>query len=491
MDKSIADYRNFETVAVKSALDENLLGLRTILGNSMDLNIMNVKISDTECAVVTIEGMVSTQMMSELVFRPLMELGEDKKLPKEIMAFLTSKSLLSNERILVYDMSEISRLLFSGFALIFVDSIPYAAAFGIQGYEKKAISAPTMENNVLGSQEAFSEVIRTNISLIRRRIKHPALRFEMMQAGELSNTDICLVYVRGRADEKMVSQLRARLKSIKLDCVLGTGFVQPALEPDSPRLLFSEVGYTERPDMLCSNVIQGRIGVLIDGTPFCLICPYMFSQNFNSIDDTASKTYFVTFLKAIRYIAFFLATAFPGIYLAAVNFDPEMLNTRLLSNLSASEKTTMLPLFSEMMIIMLLLEVMREASIRLPHAVGAAMSIAGGLIIGDAAVKSGIISSPLLIIVGITATASFVLPMLNQQSSMLRIMFIIAGGFAGFFGISVCAVMAVSNICSSSMMGIPYTSPISPLKKDQFADAVSRKTFGQMQKQKTTINDYS
>lgn len=484
-------YRNFDSAYFVKDLNENILMLRTVLDNTMDLNIMPVRIDSIDCAVITIEGMVSTSAMAELIFRPLTELDGSGQTPQSIMDFLCTGCLMSNERILISDLGQAARLLFSGFALIIVDRTACAAAFGIQGYEKKAISSPMMENNVMGSQEAFTEVVRTNISLIRRRIKHPSLRFEMMQIGELSNTDVCLVYIRGRTDEKMVAKLRSDLKKIKLDCILGTGYIMPFIEPDSPRLLFSQVGFTERPDMLCENIIRGRIGILIDGNPFCLICPYMFSQNFASADDAASKTYFTFFMKLIRYIAFFLATAFPGIYLAAVNYDPEMLNAQLLSNLSASEKTTMLPLFSETLIIMLLLEVMREASIRLPRAVGAAMSIAGGLIIGDAAVKSGLISSPLLIIVGITATASFVLPSINQQMSTLRIMFILAGGFAGFFGITACALMTAANICSADMMGIAYTSPIAPFIKGQAADVFARMTFEQMQDKKTTINDFS
>jgi spore germination protein KA len=484
-------HENFQSAKLDLSLEDKLLNLRTVLGNTMDLNCVTVEINGVACAVVTIEGMVSTSAMSELVFHPMMSLSNgDSSTPDEIMDFVLRKSLMSAERVNVYTYGETVIRLFSGFALIFVDGISSAAALGIQGYDKKSISSPTSENNVLGSQEAFAEVIRTNISLIRRRLKHPSLRFEMHTAGKLSNTDVCLVYIDGRADEKTVARLRKKIGSIKLDCVLGTGFVKPFVEMQTDVRLFSEVGYTERPDMLCANLIQGRIGILIDGTPFCLVCPQMFVQNFNTVDDYASRTYFAAFLKAIRYLAFFLATAFPGIYLAAVNFNPEILNLKLLSNLSASEKTTMLPLFGEMVIIMMLLEIMREASIRLPHAVGTAMSIAGGLIIGDAAVKSGIISSPLLIIVGITATASFVLPSLSQQTSVLRLMFIIAGGFAGFFGITACAVMTVSNICSQSFDEVPYTSPLSPFCKKEVGEVLGRKTFAAMQKETTTVKDY-
>jgi spore germination protein KA len=191
----------------------------------------------------------------------------------------------------------------------------------------------------------------------------------------------------------------------------------------------------------------------------------------------------------MRWLAFMLAAAFPGIYLAAVNHDPEMLPLKLLLNLAAGEKTTLLSLFTELVVIMLLLEILREASIRLPHAIGTAMSIAGGLIIGDTAVKSGIISSPLLIIVGVTATASFVLPSFSQQLSVLRLMFIFAGGFAGFFGISACAVMLSANICSQSLDGVPFSSPAAPFNPDGMSEMLGRKTFRRMEKDEPTTKD--
>lgn len=229
---------------------------------------------------------------------------------------------------------------------------------------------------------------------------------------------------------------------------------------------------------------------MIDGSPFCLIYPYLFAQNFDTMDDYSSKTYYALFIKIIRYTAFILAVIFPGLYLAAVNYHPELLKMKLLLNLSMGEKTTVVTLFTELVIIMILLEIMREASVRLPRAIGTAMSIAGGLIIGDTAVQSGIISSPLLIIVGITATASFVLPQLAQQITVLRLMFIFAGGFAGFVGISICSVMTLANICNQSLSGVAFTSPLSPFKRKQVMNVIAKKNYVRMADDKTNIRNY-
>ncbi len=484
------DHGSYENVPIAESLEKALADLREITGGSMDINTPRLTINGTECAVVTAEGMVSGETVGELLLLPLMSLnGGTHSTPQSIMRFCTEESMMSSNKTVCYTYGSALGLLFSGFALVFVDGVPFAAAFGIQGYAVRAVSQPVSENELLASQEGFAEVVRTNISLIRRRIKHPSLTFEMIQCGKLSSTDVCIAYVRGKADENAVAGIRRRLSEIRLDSVLTPGYIQPFLERDEGRRLFSEVGVTERPDLLCTELIRGRIGVIVDGAPFALIVPYLFAENFGTVDDYSVKRYYAFFVKIMRWLAFLLAAAFPGVYLAAVNHDTEMLPLKLLLNLAAGEKTTLLSLFTELVVIVLLLEILREASIRLPHAIGTAMSIAGGLIIGDTAVKSGIISSPLLIIVGVTATASFVLPSFSQQLPVLRLMFIFAGGFAGFFGISACAVMLSANICSQSLDGVPFSSPAAPFHPDGLSEMLGRKTFRRMEKDEPTTKD--
>lgn len=486
------DYSNYKEALISEDITENLINLRAVTGNTMDLNVMEINLGGVDCAVVTIEGMVATSSMAELIFRPLMNFKVPQKEPAQgIFSFCTRQSLFANERKIICSYGDIIQLLFSGFALILINGISRAVAYGIQGYDKKSISEPTSERNIMGSQEAFAEVIRTNISLIRRRIKNPALRFEMLQLGEESSTDVCIVYMAGKAPARIVDRVRKKLKKIRMDTIIASGYIKPFLEEKNSQNLFSGISATERPDIFCTKLNEGKVGVLIDGTPFSLLCPSLFEENFRTIDDYCSKSYFASYLKWIRYIAFFFAVAFPGIYVAITNFHPEMLTLRLLLNLYASEQSTPYPLFFEILIIMALLELMREASIRLPSAVGSAVSIVGGLVIGDAAVKSGIISSPLLIIVGLTATASFVIPSLNQQTSILRLVYIVAGGAAGFIGIAVCTIMIVANICAMDEFHIPYTAPVSPFSIKEIKNVISRKSYFQMQKDHTTVEEFT
>ena len=486
------NYENYKDIKISNKLDEILLDLRTIMNNTMELNVMEINIGGADCALVTIEGMVASSYMSDMIFLPLMslEIPADENPNLAVYNFLTAKSLMTAERHILYTYGNVVQDLFSGFALIFIDGIPKAVSLGIQGYAQKSISLPTSENNIMGSQEAFAEVIRTNISLIRRRLKSPALKFEMMQVGEQSSTDVCMVYMVGKASPKIINKIRKKLSNIKLDTIISSGYIKPFLEDNVSENLFSNIGHTERPDVLCTKLNEGKVCVLIDGTPFALICPVLFTENFKTIDDYCSKNYFATYLRWIRYFAFLLAVAFPGIYVATASYHPEMLNTNLLLNLYASEQATPYPLFFEILIIMALLELMREASIRLPSAVGSAVSIVGGLIIGDAAVKSGIISAPLLIIVGLTATASFIIPQLNQQTSVLRLAFIFSGGAAGFFGIAVCGIVIIANVCAMDEFRIPYTAPVTPFSLKGIKDVFARASFKSMEKSHSTVEDY-
>jgi len=456
--------------AITGRLPEDLGRLSVLLGGTADLNASRGFLGGVGWAAATIEGMASTQLLSEAVLRPICAMASGEETSAGLFSLISERAVLTTDRKTVRDLNEAAELMFAGFAVIFVDGAAGAVAFGVQGYDKKAVTEPSSEHNVMGSQEGFCEALRTNISLVRRRMKTPQLRFESLKVGKSAGTDVALAYLFGRADKRLVSGLRKRIEEADVDTLLASGALRPYLEGGRDVRLFSEVSATERPDVVCARLLEGKAAVLIDGTPFALICPSMFFENFATVDDACSKPYFTALMRIVRLIAFFFAVVFPGMYVAVANYHPEVLTLKLLLNLTASERSTPYSLFVEMLIITLLLELMKEASVRMPKAVGSAISIAGGLVIGDAAVKSGIISSPLLIIVGLTATASFVIPSLAQQTSVLRLVYIIAGGAAGFFGIAVVSAMIMTNAASSGEFGLPYTSPLIPFKRKAAAD---------------------
>jgi spore germination protein KA len=461
------DCESYENTPVSSDITELVRDLRSVTGNTADLNVMNVRICGRDCAVVSIEGMASSDSMGELVFRPLMELErQGEKSSEEIFSFLTEGSLLAAERKTVFTYGEAVGQLFSGFALVAVDGLGKAVTYGIQGYEKRGVSTPECEQTVHGAQDSFTETVRTNISLIRRRMKTPTLRAEMSQMGEKSHTDVCMLYLTDKVSPETVEKLRRRLSEIKLDTVLSTEYIQPYIDESYDKTLFSAVNTTERPDMACLRLNEGRVCILVDGTPFCLIVPTLFADSFQTMDDYCQKPFYTVLQRILKYISFFLGVAFPGLYVALVTFHPEFFTLKLLLNLAVSEEATPYPLVVEIILLTVMFEIMREAGLRLPKPVGGTVSIVGGLIIGDAAVKSGIVSAPLLIVVGITATASFVIPNLYSALSVLRLIFILAGGLGGLFGISVCTFLLIANICATNEVGVAYGRPMVPYESD-------------------------
>lgn len=447
--------------SVRSAVDM----IRDITGSTCELNCAYYRISGREVAVLSEEGIAGALMQNEMLSEVFAAAGrEGAKSGDELVDLIFGRLLVSPDKALITLIDEGLTRLFSGFTLIIADGSARVIAFGTQMFGTRSVSPPIADQTVYGPQEAFTENIRVGISLIRRRLRTPALRFEMLSAGRLSKTDIVIAYIRGRASGEAVAKLRSRIQSADPDTVLSSGYLRPFIEKGYPRTLFSPSRLTERPDTTAAALAEGKIAVLIDGTPFALILPTVFAEAFTTPDDRACKPLYVSFIRWLKYLAFFLATLFPGLYAAAV-FEPESFAFKLLLNLYSAEESTQFPLGVEVLIITLLLEILREAGIRLPKAVGSAVSIVGGLIIGDAAVKCGIISAPLLILVGLTATSSFVIPELSQQTSVMRVIFILAGTLAGMYGLACALIIMLANICAMDELSLCYTSPLIPLDK--------------------------
>ncbi|WP_294476270.1 spore germination protein [uncultured Ruminococcus sp.] len=481
-------FNNIKDKKIPSTSTDALSLLTQICGKSADLNNISISFGKLNCIVLSIEGMASIQLMAELIFQPLTEFASAERTAEEVKNFLSKSSIMSSDRQFVSDVNTILKLLFSGFAVILIDGSTEAVCLGIQGFEKRSVSLPETEQTVGGARDSFNEALRVNMSLIRRRLKTPALRFKLLQVGKLSNTDISIAYIEGRCDPEALDRTQQYLMSVKLDTVLNSGYLMTFIDHSYNTSVFSAVMVTERPDTACAALNEGKILVLTDGSPACMILPTVFADNFRTMDDYCEKPYFAAFSRWIKYLAFVLAVMLPGLYAALVMFHPEVFPLKLLLNLSAAEEATPYPLVVEMTLLMVLFEIMREAGVRLPKAVGGAVSIVGGLIIGDAAVKSGIVSQPLLIVVGITATASFVLPSLYPAVSVLRIIFIIAGGLGGIYGMTLASCLLAVNISSVNLCRTPYTSPLSPLRPHGIRDLFLRADFHDLQKTRTAIS---
>lgn len=460
-------------VRLNRDLMENMVKVRALSQNSTDLLERQIEVSGVPVAILMCEGMVNLQLFTQILVRPLTELSLENADGEAVARWVSRETVLSGDQKEFFTYDELFSFLMAGFVVLLIDGVYRGIACGMQGYSFRSVSEPSTEMNITGSREGFVEPIRVNQTMIRRRLRSPSLKFEMYPIGEKSRTDICLVYLTDTADPRMVEEVKRRLGKLSSDILLSQGYLRPYLEgqPLSP---FSSVGTTERPDTLCAKINEGRIGILVDGTPFALVVPYLFEEHFQSMDDYSYRPYYGSFIRLLKYFAFLLSIFLPGGYVAITSFSPEMLPDSLLFNIAASEQQTPFSMMTEALVIHLIYEIMREAGLRLPRPVGHAVSIIGALVIGDAAVKAGIIGSSMVMVVALTALSSFVVPSLYEPAAILKFVFILVGGTWGLFGISVGFVLLLTNLCALESLGVPVMAPLSPCAPADLRDGLWR-----------------
>lgn len=475
-----------DTPLAKS-LDRNLVMLKGITGGSSDVIIKTGTLCGARIAVITCEGMADTDTLAQLIYKKLNDAGNSEKLPpEEIMSRLFDDWLIAAEQLDVLNIGDLVLKMQSGFAIVLVDGTSRGIAIGIQGYPSRGVDEPSGELNVRGSREGFVEVIRRNMALIRRRIKSPTLVFEMMVIGERSNTDICLCYLSDKASPKLLEDVKKRLKTVKLNTILESGYLQPFFE-GSGGWFFSECGTCERPDSFAAKLYEGRIGILVDGTPFALTVPYLFIENFQTMDDYTQKPFYALFIRIVRLAAYFITLFLPGAYVAIASYSPELLPSSLLLNLAASEQAAPFSLMAECLLIHFMYEILREAGIRLPRPIGHAIGVVGGIVIGDITVNAGLVGAPMVLVVALSGLCSFVVPALYERTVILRFIYILAGGIFGLFGLLLAAGVIIIKMCSLNTYGVPYMAPISPYNPRSSRDMLFRAGWKRLQKGDVTV----
>lgn len=447
---------------IAPSLELNLRNLSIMTSGSSDVVVKPARVCANNIAVITCEGMAGTGSTAALVYEKLNDIDNSEVLtPEELMERFFNVYLIAVQQLEVKNLGELCQRIEAGFAVLLADGCTRCIAIGVQGFQSRGVSEPDFENDLRGSREGFTEVIRTNMGLIRRRIKSPTLVFEMSQHGERSNTDICLCYISDKVSPKLLDNVRRRLKSVRLNTILESGYIQPYFEGKGG-WFFSECGTCERPDSFAAKLYEGRVGILVDGTPFALVVPYLFIESFQTFDDYTQKPFYATFIRFVRLAAYFITLFLPGAYVAIASFNPEMLPSALILNLAAAEQTAPFSLMVECLFIHFMYEILREAGLRLPRPIGHAIGVVGGLVIGDITVNAGLVGAPMVLVVALSGLCSFVVPAMYEKTVILRFVYIIAGGVFGLFGLSLMAGAVIVKMCSLNTYGIPYMAPISP-----------------------------
>ena len=463
-----------------TSLSRNLQNIAKITNNSSDVIIKTGMVCGNRIAVITCEGMTSTDTLAELIYGKLNSLGNAEGMPPDaLIAHFFEVYMIAAEQLDIQKLGDLVLKMQSGFAVILVDGCTRAIGIGIQGYKSRGIDEPSAELNVRGSREGFCEVIRTNMSMIRRRIKSPTLVFELQTIGERSNTDVCLCYISDKVAPELLENVKQRLESVDLNTILESGYIQPYFEGEGG-WFFSECGTCERPDTFAAKLYEGRVGILVDGTPFALVVPHLFIESFQTLDDYTQKPFYAFFIRLVRLCAYFITLFLPGAYVAVASYNPEMLPSALILNLAAAEQTAPFSLMVECLFIHFMYEILREAGIRLPRPIGHAIGVVGGLVIGDITVSAGLVGAPMVLVVALSGLCSFVVPTMYEKIVILRFLYIIAGGVFGLYGLMVMAGAVIIKMCSLNTYGVPYMAPISPFSPKAMRDVLVRAGWKKM-----------
>ena len=340
---------------------------------------------------------------------------------------------------------------------------------------QRTIDEPQSEPIIRGPHEGFTENIVTNMGLVRKRIRNPSLRFERMSVGTQTGTTLLMVYMENLAPESLVREVRGRLQAIRTDSVLESAYVEEFIQ-DRIWSPFPTLTNTERPDVVAAQLLDGKVAVMVDGTPSVLLAPTTFFEFFSSPEDYYQRADIATFIRWIRLFSFFTAVFVPSLYVAATTFHQELIPTQLLISLSAQREGAPLPALFEVLLMEVMFEIIREAGIRMPRAVGQALSIVGAIVLGQAAVDAGLISAAIVIVVSITGITNFVVPVYSfgMSQRLLRFTFLLLAGFMGLFGVLCGALFLTAHLVSLKSFGVPYMSPVSPAKGSSWKDVLFR-----------------
>ena len=467
-------------------IDTDSNKIRDIFSDCCDLIVREIYFAGRRAFVFTLDGMCDEIKVTESIIKPL---TDSKDLNTENPLEEIRKTIFKGTNMrYALSPSKAAEDIISGNLVLICDKEKTGITFPFQGFPKSAINEPQSEQNERGSQEGFSDNFKDNVTLIRRKIRSPELKIIQYNLGKISNTPVLLCYISDRVSVSLLSSVKKRLQKIDLPAVLGSGYIRPFLDNRRPSF-FTDTGITERPDTFASMLLEGRVGVICDGTPFALIVPYLFIDYFHAVDDYLSSTYYAVFMRILRIICFIIASTLPGAFVAISLFHPEIMPADIMYGISAATGKTPFPIMIEALTIHFIYEIVREAGLRMPRSVGHAVSIVGALVIGDAAVTAGLIAAPMLIVVALTAISSSVISKLHEPVAIIRLGFIIIGGFTGLYGIMLGIGIVITDICSVSPYGIPLSAPVSPFVKRAQRDALLRRSWTRIKNGITLIEE--
>lgn len=445
-----------------------------------DIKRQRILLKDaTPIVIVYCEGLTDINLLQRDIIPKLLELKSTELFDESMQTVRLPAASLS----LVNELDTLITDILNGKTVIFVNGFDIAISLSVIRVEKRSISEPTVEKNVKGPQEAFIESINTNISILRRKVKNDRLKFKTLILGDITNQSVAIAYIEGIANPEIIETMYNKVKEIQFDGLLGVGYIEQLIA-DNQITPFPHYLASERPDKIVSSLLEGKLAILVDGSPFVLIAPVSFFSFMQATDDYTGSWMVQSLNRLLRFFGLFIAIFLPALYIAIVSYHYYMIPLNLLIPLAESRARVPFPPIIEVLILETTLEMLREATIRLPTYIGASIGVVGGLIIGQAAVDAGIVSNILIIVVALTAIASYLIPNYDMALTIKYIRFIVMffASIFGIIGIVICGIFLLAHLVILESMGEPYFKPMFPFNLNDFKDILLRPQLKNLRK---------
>lgn len=464
----VHDQDNKITVPLYKSLEDNIKSFEELFKDCGDVVKRKFPIGKNKnlwAYISYIDVMIDRRVIEESILEQLIVQVRDvpaslDNAESDIFEFIKDGGIATADVKELYTMDEVALAVLSGDTIIFIDGYSTALMIATKGWPNRGVQEPDTEVVIRGPKEGFSEAFRINTVLIRRRIRDTKLKVKQVQLGVRSRTDVGLMYLEDVVRPEVLTEIEERLSYFKIDGILESGTLEQMIETEwySP---FPQAQVTQRPDKVASAILEGRVALIVDNTPFVLLLPTTINCFFQSSEDYYERWQIITLVRILRFVAAFLSTALPGLYIALTTFHPSMIPTSLAFSISAAREGVPFPGLIEVLLMELSFELLREAGIRLPGPIGSTIGIVGGLIIGQAAVEANLVSPIVVIIVALTAIASFAIPgnALTSGFRLMKFVIIFTSATFGLYGFWLGILFMLCHLVSLKSINIPYLSP--------------------------------
>lgn len=479
---------------ISSNLKENEELIKSLLGETDDLMMRRFRVfGEYDAVMLYFSDMTDTGVVNTDILKPLMNkpdpMDGQALTAEQLRDILINDTLYHSKGSCEQKLAPVMESLLRGGTIVLIDGLSEAILIETTQVEKRSLQQPETEQVIRGSREGFIEQLGTNISLLRYRLPTTDFRVKMIKIGRVTKSRVAICFLKGIVNDALVDEVERRLSIIDIDGVIDVGYLEQFIE-DNHLSPFPQVQNTERPDKAVANMLEGRVIILLDGSPFALIAPTVFSQFYQTVEDYSERFLMVSFIRLSRLLALVFSLVTPSLYVAIISFNPELIPTEFAVAVSGARAGVPFPAVVEVLIMEASMEVLREATLRLPQQIGGALSIVGVLVIGQAAVSAGFVSPITVVVIALTTIGSFATPAYNAALALrlLRFPLVFCAGMFGLYGVMVGLILIVNHLLSLKSFGVPYLSPVVPGNFEGMKDTVMRAPLWAMKKRPALLH---